>query len=137
MDAGCVRPAFLGRIIALLALSGGALHGQNVTGARQGTVKSGPGEFRVVIKISLDDDHLKAVTYMVDVPVSGIAASTITRDGSTVKFAVATTAEKYEGKLSADGNSIAGTWTQGGPPMALNLTRATSETRGQFRNCRS
>ena len=33
----------------------------------------------------------------------------------------------YEGKLSGDGNSIAGTWTQGAP-LALNLARATPET---------
>ena len=33
----------------------------------------------------------------------------------------------YEGKLSGDGNSITGTWTQGAP-LPLNLTRATPET---------
>jgi uncharacterized protein (TIGR03435 family) len=33
----------------------------------------------------------------------------------------------YEGKLSADGNSINGTWTQGAP-LPLNLARATPET---------
>jgi uncharacterized protein (TIGR03435 family) len=34
----------------------------------------------------------------------------------------------YEGKLSADGNSINGTWSQGPQPLALNLVRATPET---------
>jgi uncharacterized protein (TIGR03435 family) len=34
----------------------------------------------------------------------------------------------YEGKLSADGNSITGTWTQGPSPLALNLKGVTSET---------
>src|SRR5262249_42968812 len=34
----------------------------------------------------------------------------------------------YEGRLSADGRSIAGTFTQGGKPFELNLTRATPET---------
>jgi uncharacterized protein (TIGR03435 family) len=33
----------------------------------------------------------------------------------------------YEGKLSGDGNSIAGTWTQGAQ-LPLNLARATPET---------
>src|SRR5580658_7172553 len=33
----------------------------------------------------------------------------------------------YEGKLSGDGNSIAGTWTQG-TQLPLNLARATPET---------
>lgn len=31
-------------------------------------------------------------------------------------------------KLASDGKSIAGTWTQGGPPLPLNLARATPET---------
>jgi uncharacterized protein (TIGR03435 family) len=34
---------------------------------------------------------------------------------------------KYEGKLSGDGNSIEGTWTQGAS-LALNLARATPDT---------
>jgi hypothetical protein len=34
----------------------------------------------------------------------------------------------YEGKLSADGKSITGNWSQGPNPLPLNLTRATPET---------
>ena len=34
----------------------------------------------------------------------------------------------YEGALSADGNSLNGTWTQGGKPLPLTLVRATKET---------
>ena len=34
----------------------------------------------------------------------------------------------YEGKLSADGKTITGNWTQGPTPLPLNLTRATPET---------
>ena len=34
---------------------------------------------------------------------------------------------KYEGKLSADGNSITGTWSQGSP-LPLNFTKATPAT---------
>ena len=34
----------------------------------------------------------------------------------------------YEGKLSADGKSIAGTWSQGLKPLPLNFERATAET---------
>ena len=34
----------------------------------------------------------------------------------------------YEGKLSADGKTITGTWTQGPNPLPLTLTRATPET---------
>jgi uncharacterized protein (TIGR03435 family) len=34
----------------------------------------------------------------------------------------------YEGRLNPDNGSMTGTWTQGGTPMPLNLTKATPET---------
>jgi hypothetical protein len=52
--------------IALAALPGSALQAQNITGAWQGTLKAGPQDLRIVIKISLDDDKLKAITYSID-----------------------------------------------------------------------
>lgn len=114
-------------IIALAALSGGALFAQNITGSWQGTLKAGPQGLRLVIKISLDNDKLKAVTYSIDQGGQPIPVSAITKDGSTIKMTVAAINGSYEGKLSADANSITGTWTQG-MPLPLNLTRATAET---------
>jgi uncharacterized protein (TIGR03435 family) len=55
-------------------------------------------------------------------------SGTVTLQGSTVRMSVPGIAGAYEGKLNADGNSITGTWSQGGPPLPLNLKRATSET---------
>jgi uncharacterized protein (TIGR03435 family) len=114
-------------ILALAALSGGALFAQNITGTWQGTLKAGPQELRIVIKVSLDNDKLKAVTYSIDQGGQPIPVSAITKDGSAIKMTVAAINGSYEGKLSADGNSITGTWTQGAP-SPLNLTRATPET---------
>jgi len=45
-----------------------------------------------------------------------------------VKYSIAPFDLKYEGKLSADGNTIAGTSTQGGNSLPLTFTRATPET---------
>jgi uncharacterized protein (TIGR03435 family) len=112
-------------IIALAALPGSALQAQNFTGTWQGTLKAGPQELRTVIKISLDDDKLKAILYSIDQKAQ-IPFSSVTKDGSTIKMAIAGLGG-YEGKLSADGNSITGTFTQGAP-FPLNLTRATPET---------
>lgn len=81
---------------------------------------------RIVLKIALENDQLKATLYTVDRP-SGPIATTITWDGSTVKMTTPALHGNYEGKLGGDGNSIAGTWTQGAP-LALNLARATPET---------
>jgi len=109
------------------SLPGSALHAQNITGTWQGSLRDGPQELRIVIKISLEDDKLKAVTYSIDQGGQPIPASAITRDGSAIKMTVAAIGGNYEGKLSADGKSIAGTWTQGAP-LPLNLARATPET---------
>ncbi len=113
-------------MMALAALPGSALQAQNITGNWQGTLQAGQQKVRIVFKIALENDKLKATLYTVDQPSPPIA-TTITRDGSTVKMTIPAINGNYEGKLSADGNSIAGTWTQGAP-LALNLARATPET---------
>ncbi|MCU1334942.1 MAG: hypothetical protein JWO19_523 [Bryobacterales bacterium] len=116
------------RIIVIAAWSGGALLAQNITGTWQGSLKAGPQELRIVIKISTTDaDSLAAVMYSIDQQSPAIPAK-ITRDGSIVKMTVTPLNGNYEGRVSGDGNSIAGTWTQGGPPAPLNLARATPET---------
>jgi len=113
-------------IIAFATLSGGALQAQNITGAWQGTLEAGPQKLRIVVKISLEDDKLKATLYSIDQQAPGMPANTVTKDGSTIKIAIGGLGS-YEGKLSADGNAILGTWTEGGP-MPLNLVRATPAT---------
>jgi len=115
-------------IIALAALPGGALLAQDITGTWQGTLQAGR-ELRTVIKISkADGGGLKAVLYSIDQGAQGLPASAATLQGSTVKISIAGIGGTYEGRLNADGNSIAGTWTQGPKPLPLNLSRATSET---------
>jgi uncharacterized protein (TIGR03435 family) len=115
------------QIIALAALLAAALHAQHITGTWQGTLKAGPGELRIVMKISLEDDKLKAVMYSIDQGGQPINASSIAQDGPTIKMKVNAINGAYEGKLSADGNTISGTWEQGAP-LPLNLTRATPQT---------
>jgi uncharacterized protein (TIGR03435 family) len=112
-------------MLALAALPGTALQAQNITGNWQGTLEVPQRKVRIVIKIALEDDKLKATLYTVDQPSPPIA-TTITRDGSTLKMTIPSIAGTYEGKLSADGNSIAGTFTQGAQ-LPLNLARATPE----------
>src|SRR5215471_18408704 len=113
-------------IIAFATLSGSALLAQNVTGDWQGTLEAGPRKLRLVFKISFADDKLKATLYSIDQPAPPMPASSVTKDGSTVKIVIGGLGS-YEGKLAASGNEITGTWTQGAP-LPLNLVRATPET---------
>jgi uncharacterized protein (TIGR03435 family) len=113
--------------VPLLALAALPLCAQNITGDWQGALKVGPQELRIVIKVTLDDDKPKAVMYSIDQGGAPINATTFTKDGSLVKFTIAVINGSYEGKLSADGNTITGNWTQG-QPIPLTLTRATPAT---------
>ena len=44
-----------------------------------------------------------------------------------LKYSIDTIEGKYEGKMSADGKTIVGTWTQGGNGLPLNLDRTTPD----------
>jgi uncharacterized protein (TIGR03435 family) len=66
--------------------------------------------------------------YSIDQGAHPINASSVTLDGSTLKYSVDLIGGSYQGTLSADGNSIVGTWTQGANPLPLTFVRATKET---------
>ena len=117
------------RMIALAALPGSALLAQSITGTWQGSLQIPGRELRTVLKISTTEkDTLKAVLYSIDQGGQPISANAVTRDGSAVKISIVGIGGTFEGKLSTDGNTIAGTWTQGPQPLTLNLKRATPET---------
>ena len=100
---------------------------QGIADTWQGTLHAGR-DLRVVFKITkTDDGGYKAVTYSIDQGGNGIPVDKVGVDGSTVTMSVKAIGGTYEGKLSGDGKTIAGTWTQGAP-LPLTLTRATPET---------
>ncbi len=117
-------------LIALAASQASALFAQNVVGTWQGSLQPPQGKpLRIVFKISrAADESLKAVLYSIDQGGQPISATSISQQGSTLKIAIAGIGGNYEGKLSGDGASIAGTWSQGGAPTTMNLDRATPAT---------
>jgi len=66
--------------------------------------------------------------YSIDQGGQPIKASSVSQDGSSVKFAIDLIGGTYEGKLSADAKSMTGTWTQGANPLPFLLVRSTKET---------
>ena len=118
-------------LMALVALMGVSLRAQgttDITGNWQGTLTTPNGkELRIIMALAKDDGRLKATMYSIDQGGQPIKANSASLDGASIKFAIDMIGGTYDGKLSADGKTITGTWTQG-TPAPLNLVRATKET---------
>lgn len=100
----------------------------DITGNWQGTLHAGNNNLRLVLKISKAlNGTLSAVAYSIDQGAQPMNASSVTLDGLTFKFSISLIGGSYEGKLSSDGNSIVGNWTQG-TPLPLTWARATPQT---------
>jgi uncharacterized protein (TIGR03435 family) len=117
-------------LAALFLFAGTALFAQDVTGTWQGTLQppSGSG-LRTVLKIAkADSGALSATFYSIDQGGQGFPVSSISLEGTTLKYAIIGFDLKYEGKLSADGSTITGTSSQGDNHLPLNFARATPAT---------
>jgi uncharacterized protein (TIGR03435 family) len=101
---------------------------QDISATWQGTLHVGQ-DLRIVVKISkADAGGYKAESYSIDQGGQPIPVDKITLDGGTVKMSLKAIGGAYEGKLSADGKTITGNWTQGPNPLPLIFARATPET---------
>jgi len=118
-------------IAALLMMSSRAVFAQDLTGDWQGALSIGTQQLRLILHIDkADDASWKATLASIDQsPDRGarMPADTVTVAGTSFKMTVAALRGSFDGTIAADGNSIAGTWTQG-PPLPLTLTRATPAT---------
>ncbi|HET6176767.1 MAG TPA: TIGR03435 family protein, partial [Candidatus Sulfotelmatobacter sp.] len=95
----------------------------------QGTLHTPQRDLRIVVEIAkADAGAVKVSMYSIDQGGGSIAASSASFDGGVLKYAVDAIDGKYEGKMSSDGKSIAGTWKQGPNPLSLLFERATPET---------
>ena len=114
--------------ILVLLLLGGVEHKQDITGTWQGTLQAGR-DLRTVVKISkADNGGYKVVLYSIDQGGQPITANAASLEGSTFKYSITAIGGSHQGKLSADGATIVGTWTQGPKPLPLTLTRANADT---------
>jgi hypothetical protein len=128
MDIGLMRNLRTLWVFVIAIVIAGCLRAQDITGNWQGTITSPQGKpLRIVLQVTHDDSGaLKAKIYSIDQGPTGDWADFVTLRESTVKFVVGMIGLSYEGKLSQDGNTIAGTWTQGsGTPFTFR--KATKE----------
>jgi len=111
---------------AALLLFATSSYAQDITGTWQGTLRPDGRELRLVFRISNEGGSIRASGFSIDQSGQPIPVS-VTQDGAVVKFAMVAIGATYEGRLSADGTTITGTFTQK-QPTPLTLRRATPET---------
>jgi uncharacterized protein (TIGR03435 family) len=116
-------------VVGLATMLGGVARGQDLSGNWQGTLKVGGKDLRIIFNLYKGDkDGWSAKLYSIDQTPQPIPVNSVTKQGSTIKMTVEMIGGGFEGKLSDDNKTMAGTWTQGTQPFPLTLVRATPET---------
>ena len=91
----------------------------------EGKLGVGPGlSLRIVFHVGKTaDGKLMARMDSPDQGAKGLKVDAVTVDKSTMVFELKALMGKYEGKLNAEGTEAAGTWSQGGVKLPLNLKK--------------
>ncbi|HEY6188144.1 MAG TPA: alpha/beta fold hydrolase [Pyrinomonadaceae bacterium] len=86
-----------------------------------GVLDVGAAKLRLLLKISVNaDNSLRASLDSIDQGASDLRVDSIAQTGSSVRAEMKALGAVFEGKLSADGTELAGTWAQG--PSVFPLT---------------
>ena len=119
------------RFLALTAFSALLACAQDISGDWQGNLQAGAQELSILVEIAKSDSGEWTATMLsIDQSLdrgAGMPVTSFSLNGSSIQFAIGAVGGSYDGKLSADGASISGTWTQG-RPLPLEFRRATKET---------
>jgi fermentation-respiration switch protein FrsA (DUF1100 family) len=95
--------------------------GTPIVGTWTGSIDTGAFNLRIIIKISNAASGLTAQLQSPDQSQQWIAADSVTRSGNSVTMEFKVLKATYEAKLSTDGSSMDGTFTQLGSPLALSI----------------
>jgi uncharacterized protein (TIGR03435 family) len=130
---GCRRLKGIGSAnLSVLMLCGFAtlpVAAQDIAGTWQGTLEAGKDQ-RIVVKIAKVGSGWAGVVFNLDsnMAYEGRNTTQMSLNRGFVRFAIALLDVSYEGKLSADGVSIAGAWKQGsGDAHTLTLARVVGD----------
>ncbi len=110
-----------------------AVNDAQLIGTWSGSLNAGAFNLRIVIKIASSAGELSAQLQSPDQSPQWIAADSITHSGSSVKMEFKVLKATYEAKLSDDGSTIDGTFSQLDNPMALSLKHVKDQAEGERR----
>jgi fermentation-respiration switch protein FrsA (DUF1100 family) len=119
-----MKKVIVAAAVVLLAFC--AANAQDIAGDWEGTLHAG-ADLHLLLHITKGDGGgLKATLDSVDQGTNGIPVSSITLKDYKLSLGVDAVHGAYEGKVSSDGNTITGTWTQG-QPLPLDFKRSAKE----------
>src|SRR5260370_27199156 len=95
----------------------------DVDGAWLGSVDVGPLKLRAVMHFLNTEDGLTAKLDFPDKNMSDMPATSVARNGSSISVEAKAVGGKFEGKFSADLNTLEGDWSQAGQSRPLVLKR--------------
>ena len=95
----------------------------DIDGDWMGSLDTGTVKLRIVFHIVNTEDGLTARMDSLDQGTKGIPATSVTRDGSSLKIEAKSIGGTFEGKIAADLASIDGKWSQGGGTLPLALKK--------------
>lgn len=95
----------------------------DIDGNWLGTLDTGMGKLRLALHITNTDQGLTATMDSLDQGANGMPVTSMTRNGSSLKFAMKAIDGAYDGTINADLQSFTGTWTQLGKSWPLTFAR--------------
>jgi len=114
------------KMVLIFSLWSFLSYGQEISGLWNGILKFSGTQLRVKFNVTRTSDGYSATMDSPDQDVAGIVVTTTTFRDSVLKFEVGSAGIQFEGKLYP-GDTIPGTFKQGGQEIPLTLTRANLE----------
>lgn len=125
------------RIWILMSILSAAVlmaNAQDVAGDWTGTLHAGAADLHLVLHITKSDSGaLKATLDSIDQAANGIPVSSITLKDNKLSLGVDAVHGAYEGKLSTDGNTITGIWSQNEQDLPLDFKRSPTPVQPQHK----
>jgi uncharacterized protein (TIGR03435 family) len=114
-------------LVAVLCLASTVVFAQDLAGTWQGTLNVQGTSLRIVVRMARADGKLTGQFLSIDQGGQAVPLNSVSIDGRTVKWKLDAANITYEGTLSADGNTMTGTFSQGAA-LPLNFARATPQS---------
>ena len=99
----------------------------DIDGTWMGSLDTGAVKLRVVFHILNAEDGLTATMDSPDQGMKDLSASSVTRNGASLKIEAKGIGGVFEGTIAADQSSIDGIWSQGGSSLPLLLKRVKDQ----------